>query len=263
MHAPVRAAARAALASQGPRRRWAGVAALAVLASTGACARGDARGDAGAAAATSATTNGSRSTPDGAPGARRGTILFVGTSLTAGLGLDPDSAFPALIARKLDSAGYHYDVVNAGVSGETSAGALRRIDWLLRQPFDVLVLETGANDGLRGQSVDAMRRNIEALLDRVRQARPGATLVLVQMEALPNFGSRYTAAFHNVFPEVAQKYHVTLAPFLLAGVAGKPELNQPDGIHPNLAGERIVADNLWRSLEPVLRARDPGPGTRD
>ena len=181
------------------------------------------------------------------------TVLFVGTSLTAGLGLDPDSAYPALIQRKIDSAGLDFRVVNAGVSGETSAGALRRMDWLLRQPFDVMVLETGANDGLRGTPVFETRANIQAIIDTVRLRRPRVRIVLVQMEAPPNLGGRYTSAFHETFPLLAEQNHVTLLPFLLEGVAGHASLNQGDGMHPNDAGEKIVAANVWRGLERVLR----------
>jgi acyl-CoA thioesterase-1 len=180
------------------------------------------------------------------------TILFVGTSLTAGLGLDPDSAYPARIQRKLDAAGLRFRVVNAGVSGETSAGALQRMGWLLRQPVSVLVLETGANDGLRGTPVAETRANIQAIIDTVRRVRPEARLVLVQMEALPNLGERYTREFHDTFPLLARRNHVSLLPFLLEGVAGHAALNQADGLHPNDAGERIVASNLWRALRPVL-----------
>jgi acyl-CoA thioesterase I len=180
------------------------------------------------------------------------TVLFVGTSLTAGLGLDPDSAYPALIQRKIDSAGLPFRVVNAGVSGETSAGALRRMDWLMRQPFDVMVLETGANDGLRGTPVSETRANIQAIIDTVRRLRPRARIVLVQMEALPNLGARYTRAFHESFPLLASQNRVVLLPFLLDGVAGHPSLNQGDGMHPNDVGEKIVADNVWRGLSAVL-----------
>src|ERR671916_207822 len=185
----------------------------------------------------------------------RRTILFVGTSITAGLGLEPDSAYPQLIDRKLDSLRLPYDAVNAGVSGETSAGLLRRIDWLLREPFDVVVVETGANDGLRGTPVATVRANIQQVIDRIKAARPNAAIVLVQMEALPNFGEQYTSEFRSMFPELARRNGLVLLPFLLDGVAGHRELNQPDGIHPNMAGERIVADNVWRALRPVLERR--------
>ena len=183
----------------------------------------------------------------------RPVVLFAGTSLTAGLGLDPDSAYPMLIQRKVDSAGLGFDVVNAGVSGETSAGFLDRLDWLLRGSFDVLVLETGANDGLRGVPVASLRANLEAALDRIKAKRPDARVVLVQMEALPNLGPKYAADFHAVYPSVAREKGVTLIPFLLANVAGKRDLNQGDGVHPNDRGEHIVADNVWHGLEPVLK----------
>ena len=182
-------------------------------------------------------------------------VVFVGTSLTAGLGLDPDSAYPALIARKADSAGVRIAVTNAGVSGETSAGALRRIDWVLREPADVVVLETGANDGLRGLRVDSTQANIAAIVERIRAAQPAARVLLVQMEAPPNFGAAYTSAFRAMFPAVAERYGVTLAPFLLDRVAGVSALNQPDGVHPNEEGARIVAENVWQALRPVIGTR--------
>jgi acyl-CoA thioesterase I len=182
-------------------------------------------------------------------------ILFVGTSITAGLGLDPDSAYPQLIDRKLDSLRLPYDAVNAGVSGETSSGLLRRIDWVLREPFDVIVVETGANDGLRGTPVATVRANIQQIVDRIKAARPSAAILLVQMEALPNFGEQYTSQFHGLFPELARRNGIGLLPFLLEGVAGHRDLNQPDGIHPNMVGERIVAENVWRGLRPVLEQR--------
>ena len=173
---------------------------------------------------------------------KRATVLFIGTSLTAGYGLDdPSDAYPAVVGRMLDSAKIPARVLNLGVSGETSAGALARIDWVLRNPADVIVLETGANDGLRGLSVEAARANIQAMLDRVRSVRPRARVLLVQMEAPPNLGARYTREFHAMYPELARRNGVELVPFLLEGVAGDPSLNQPDGIHPNRTGARIAA----------------------
>ena len=180
-------------------------------------------------------------------------VLFLGTSLTAGYGLEESEAYPALIQRKIDSAGLPYRVINAGVSGETSAGGVRRLDWLLRQPVAVLVLELGANDGLRGQDVDALRTNLQTIIDRTRTAHPDARIVVAGMESPPNMGSIYTDAFRAVFPEVARANDAVLIPFLLDGVAAVPELNQADGIHPTAQGQRMVADIVWRYLEPVLR----------
>ena len=182
-------------------------------------------------------------------------MLFVGTSLTAGLGLDPDDAYPALLGRAADSAGFAVDVVNAGVSGETSAGALRRTEWLLRGAIDVFVLETGANDGLRGLDVDSTRANIERVVREVKSARPEASILLVQMEAPPNLGARYTTRFREMFPAIARSEGVTLAPFLLEGVAGQAGLNQSDGIHPNERGAQRVATTLWPALRTALEAR--------
>lgn len=179
-------------------------------------------------------------------------VLFVGTSLTAGLGLDPDSAYPAIIERTARAAGVPLLATNAGVSGETSAGALRRIDWALREPADVVVLETGANDGLRALRIDSTRANLRALVRRVKATRPDARIVLVQMLAPPNLGAGYTSRFRAMFPEVARAEGVALAPFLLEGVAGVDSLNQADGIHPNERGERIVAATVWRALQPVV-----------
>jgi acyl-CoA thioesterase-1 len=190
------------------------------------------------------------------PASGRKTVMFIGTSLTAGLGLDPEDAFPQLLAQKMDSLGMHYEVVNAGLSGETSAGALRRVDWLLRGPADVVVLETGANDGLRGLDVDSTEANIRALVKRIRATRPRATILLVQMEAPPNFGVAYTTAFRSMYERIAREDGLILMPFLLDKVAGIGRLNQGDGIHPNEEGERIVAASVWRSLKPVLDSLD-------
>lgn len=185
--------------------------------------------------------------------AERPVILFVGTSLTAGHGLTVDEAYPARIQEKIDSAGLGFRVVNAGVSGETSAGGLRRIDWLLQQPVRVLVLELGANDGLRGQDPERMRRNLQEIIDRTRARYPDAAVVIAGMEAPPNLGDAYTSRFRAVFPELARENDAALIPFLLEGVAAVPELNQEDGIHPTAEGQRRIAETVWRTLEPVLR----------
>lgn len=202
-----------------------------------------------------ATTSARAAAPANDP---RPALLIVGTSLTAGLGLDPDSAYPAILQRKLDSAGIAFRVINAGYSGETSAGALRRIEWLLRDSARVVMIETGANDGLRGQDVDSTRATLRAIVRRVKAALPDATILLAQMESPPNLGERYTAAFRAMFPTVAREERIVLVPFLLDGVAGVPGMNQPDGIHPNEEGARIVAENVFRALLPVLE----GPGAR-
>jgi acyl-CoA thioesterase-1 len=183
----------------------------------------------------------------------RPSVLFLGTSLTAGLGLEPDQAYPALIQGKIDSAGLGFRVVNAGVSGETSAGALRRVDWLFRAPLAVLVLETGGNDGLRGLPTDTLRANIQAILDRAKQLRPKPKLVLIGMRMPPNYGLDYSSRFQKVYRELARENDAALVPFLLEGVGGNPALNQPDGIHPTAEGQRKVAETVWRVLEPVLR----------
>jgi acyl-CoA thioesterase-1 len=182
-------------------------------------------------------------------------LLFIGTSLTAGLGLDPENAFPNLIAERVDSAGLPYRVTNAGISGETTAALVRRLDWLLEGEFDVVVVETGANDGLRGIPVGTARENIEEILARIRARRPDAAIILVQMESPPNLGRAYTDAFREMYAELAAKHDVVLMPFLLEGVAGEAALNQGDGIHPNEKGAEKVADNVWRVLRPVLEQR--------
>jgi acyl-CoA thioesterase-1 len=203
----------------------------------------------------SATTSSGAGTPPSTDPGERPRILFLGTSLTAGLGLEPDSAYPLQIQRKIDSAGLAYQVTNAGVSGETSAGLLRRLDWVLKQPAAVVVVETGANDGLRGQPVAATKATIGRILDQVRREKPTAAVVLVQMEAPTNLGTEYTRAFHAMFPALAKGKGVVLLPFLLDSVAGNQGLNQPDGMHPNYLGEAIVARNVWRGLEPLLQRR--------
>ena len=190
-----------------------------------------------------------------AGGDSRPALLIVGTSLTAGLGLDPESAYPAILQRKLDSARVSFRVVNAGYSGETSAGALRRVEWLLKDPAAVVMIETGANDGLRGQDVDSTRATLRTIVRRVKTLVPDATILLAQMESPPNLGERYTTAFRAMFPAVAREEGVTLVPFLLDRVAGVPSMNQPDGIHPNEAGSKLVAENVFQTLLPILQAR--------
>ena len=186
------------------------------------------------------------------PASGRGTIVFLGTSLTAGYGLEPDSAYPQQIQRKIDASGLPYQTVNAGVSGETSAGLLRRLDWVLQRPAQVIVVETGANDGLRGQDVAATRATIDQILTRIKRDRPEAKIVLAQMEAPTNLGREYTSAFREMFPSLAKEHGATLLPFLLDGVAGEPALNQSDGVHPNYEGERKGVENVWRGLQGVL-----------
>lgn len=179
-------------------------------------------------------------------------ILVVGTSLTAGLGLDPSEAYPAVLQQKIDSAGLTYRVVNRGVSGETSAGSLQRVDWLMRQPVAVLILETGANDGLRGLDPDSLRANIDAIVMRARRQDPPPAILLLGMEAPPNLGAEYTARFRAVYQDASRELGVPLVPFLLAGVGGVDSLNQADGIHPTAAGQRQVAALVWKALEPLL-----------
>jgi acyl-CoA thioesterase I len=184
-------------------------------------------------------------------------ILVVGTSLTAGLGLDPSEAYPAVLQAKIDSAGFRYQVVNRGVSGETSAGALQRVDWLFRQRVAVLILETGANDGLRGLDPDSLRSNIEAIVRRARRQDPPPAILLLGMEALPNMGSDYGARFRSAYRDAARQLGVPLVPFLLEGVGGYDSLNQEDGIHPTAAGQRRVADLIWPALLPLLQRPEP------
>lgn len=181
------------------------------------------------------------------------TILFFGNSLAAGYGLDPSQAFPALIQQKIDSLGWNYRVVNGGLSGETTAGGARRIDWMLRQRVDVLVLELGGNDGLRGIPLDETERNLQAIIDKTRAKYPQAKIVLAGMQVPPNLGPEYTAAFRSLFPRLAKKNDAALIPFLLEGVGGVPALNLPDRIHPNAAGHKIVAENVWAVLKRVLK----------
>lgn len=181
------------------------------------------------------------------------TILFFGDSLTAGYGLDdPSDAFPGVIQRKIDSLKLPYKVVNAGVSGETTAGGLGRIDWILKQKIDIFVLELGANDGLRGIPVTETSKNLQAIIDKVKAKYPEAKLLLLGMQVPPSMGKDYVTSFKDLFPTLAEKNKVSLVPFLLAGVGGNPKLNQADGIHPTAEGAKIVAVNVWQVLKAEL-----------
>lgn len=184
---------------------------------------------------------------------RRKLIVFFGNSLTAGFGLSPEEAFPALIQQKIDSLGLPYKAINAGNSGETSAGGNTRIDWILQQQrIDIFVLELGANDGLRGISPEETKKNLREIFRKVKEKYPEAQLVLAGMEVPPNMGEKYAREFRQIFPEVANDARATLIPFLLEGVAANPELNLPDGIHPNAKGQRIVCENVWNVLKTLL-----------
>lgn len=182
-------------------------------------------------------------------------ILFFGDSLTAGYGLeDTNDAFPALIQQRLDSLDMNYDVVNAGLSGETTSGGRNRLEWVLEPNVKIFVLELGANDGLRGVPVNETRENLQAMIDVVKEKNPEATIILAGMQIPPNLGPEYTTEFKAIFPELAERNEVALIPFLLEDVAGIPELNQGDGIHPTVEGQKIVAENVWEVLKTKIKA---------
>lgn len=183
-------------------------------------------------------------------------IMIFGDSITAGMGVDEDQAFPALIQQKIDSLGWNYDVINAGLSGETSAGGLRRIDWMLRQPIDVFVLELGGNDGLRGIDLESTKQNLQEIIDKVKAKYPNAAIILAGMQVPPNLGPDYTERFKAMYPELARQNDIELIPFLLEGVGGNDKLMQNDGIHPNVAGHRKVAEITWETLKPILEQRN-------
>ncbi len=221
-----------------PRPRGLLVLAAAVVLFSTACSGRRAESDAPAPAAPAAAAD------------HRPKIVVLGDSLTAGLGLPQDESFPSALQHRLDDAGRQYEVVNAGVSGDTSAGGLRRLDWSLQPDARVLVLALGANDGLRGLPVVQMKQNLAQIIERARARH--LTVILAGMEAPPNYGRDYADAFRGVYHDLSAQYHVPLIPFLLAGVAGDPSLNQADGIHPNSRGAQIVADTVWRALRPEL-----------
>ena len=182
------------------------------------------------------------------------TILFLGDSITAGYGLDLYQAYPGLIQKKIAAKGWDFKVINAGQSGDTSAGGLSRLDWLLKNKVDVLVLELGANDGLRGLSTEQMRKNLQAIIDRTKERYPEAKIVIAGMKVPPNMGADYGRRFEAAFADLAKTNKAAFVPFILDGVGGMRELNLPDGIHPTAKGHEIVANNVWKVLEPVLRS---------
>jgi len=180
-------------------------------------------------------------------------ILFLGDSITAGYGLEPSQAFPGLIEDKIQAKKWNFKVVNAGQSGDTTAGGLNRMDWLLRSRIDVLVLELGGNDGLRGLPAETTRKNLQAIIDRTKDKYPDVKIILAGMKVPPNMGRDYGRRFDTIFLDLAKKNKAVLIPFVLEGVGGVRELNLPDGIHPTAKGHEIIAANVWKVLEPVLR----------
>lgn len=203
----------------------------------------------GGADSISTTSAASTSTPAAAARKRPQVVVF-GDSLTAGLGLEPSQAYPALLQQRIDAAGFDYEVVNAGVSGDTSAGGLSRVDWVLGPDVRVLVVAFGGNDGLRGLPAEELKRNLGEIIHRAQAKH--VNVVLAGMEAPPNLGKAYTDGFRDVYASLAREAHIPLVPFLLAGVAGVASLNQADGIHPTAEGARMAADNVWPLLQPLL-----------
>lgn len=181
------------------------------------------------------------------------TVLFLGNSLSAGYGLNPALAFPALIQQKIDSLKWPFEVVNAGLSGETSAGGLRRIDWLLKRKIDVLVLELGGNDALRGIDIEVTRKNLQGIIDKTKRTYPEVKMVIAGMQAPPNLGATYTKSFRDLFVQLAKANAAALISFLLEGVGGVAELNQADRIHPTAEGHKIIAESVWQVLQPILK----------
>ncbi|MBX3748344.1 MAG: arylesterase [Verrucomicrobiae bacterium] len=194
----------------------------------------------------------------------KGTLVILGDSLAAGYGVEPEQAFPALLQRRIAAAGLGFEVVNAGVSGDTTAGGLRRVGWLLRRPMEVLVIALGGNDGLRGLAPAATRSNLVAMIETVRMRQPGVRIVVAGMQMPPNMGEDYTRTFRDVYPWVAREKHVALIPHLLEGVGGRPEMNLPDLIHPTPEGHERMAENVWEVLGPLLEGlRGRGQETVD
>ena len=184
------------------------------------------------------------------------TVLFLGDSITAGYGVDPSEAYPAIIQNKIDAKGWRFRVINAGQSGDTSAGGLNRLDWLLKNRIDVLVLELGANDGLRGLPVENTKKNLQAVIDRTRKRYPQVKIIIAGMKLPPNWGGDYSRRFEAMFSELAKKNRTALIPFVLEGVGGMRNLNLSDAIHPTPEGHKMVAANVWKVLEPVIKSLD-------
>jgi acyl-CoA thioesterase I len=193
-------------------------------------------------------------------GDTQGIIVVMGDSLTAGYGLDLKEAYPALLQEKIQKQGWNYQVVNAGISGDTSAGGARRIGWLLRRPLDMLILELGANDGLRGIPVETTKKNLQTIIMRTREKYPEALIILAGQKMPPNMGEAYGREFESIFSELAREQETLLIPFLLEGVGGIPELNLPDQVHPTAEGQKILAENVWKILQPALERRSVRPG---
>lgn len=235
------------------RNRFASLlGALLVAAFSGACQKSGAPDQSAGSASLAPSTSSFAPTKTAAKSDGRPVIVAFGDSLTAGFGLPEDQCFTTLLQTKIDEKGHTYRVVNAGVSGDTSAGGVSRINWVLEEdPVKFLILELGGNDGLRAMPVVEMKKNLAEIIERA-QAR-GVTVILAGMEAPPNLGEEYTSEFRQVFHDLAQKYKLTLIPFLLEGVAGRREMNQPDGIHPNAAGEKVMTENVWQEIEPLLQ----------
>ena len=189
----------------------------------------------------------------GASTGDRKRVVVLGDSIAAGYGVDPDEAYPAVLQRKIDEAKLPYTVVNAGLSGDTTAGGLRRVDWILKQPVEILILELGGNDGLRGIPVSETRTNLQAIIDRARSKYPKAKILLAGMKMPANMGAEYTAEFEKTFADLAKQNKTAFIPFVLENVGGKADLNQPDRIHPTPAGHEIVAQNIWPILQPLLK----------
>lgn len=182
-------------------------------------------------------------------------ILFFGDSITAGYGIEQDQAFPALIQQKIDSLGWNFSVRNGGLSGETSAGGVRRIDWMLQKEVDVFVLELGGNDGLRGIDMKSTEQNLQEIIDKVQKKYPDAAIILAGMQVPPNLGNEYTRQFKNIYPRLSQSNGIPLIPALMENVGGKSNLMQADGLHPTVRGHKLIADTIWKTLKPILRER--------